>query len=287
MSNPHLAGSSRSPSLSPTTTEPYPGPGIDGIPTIPDEGSGSGIGVGLLFDAGSASGIPESGSRKANHKGKHRERATKAKVPNPYAPSSSTSEEEADVAPKPLSERAKKGWIAHQSIFPASSSESESESSSEDDKITELDSEDAQSVMMGRSRINERRASKGRSPKGLGAEEDDPDGYLLSPSERYKASETVQDDLQQPLLGPGDLQQGGGSPARIPVRLQVYHGRFGHWEREGLRKYKGPSSLFIIVMVLKVICTDSGYLALWLTSLIGVVIGLGFVWGSTDVRSRI
>jgi hypothetical protein len=26
---------------------------------------------------------------------------------------------------------------------------------------------------------------------------------------------------------------------KVPVRLQVYHGRFGHWEREGLRKYKG------------------------------------------------
>lgn len=29
---------------------------------------------------------------------------------------------------------------------------------------------------------------------------------------------------------------------RVPVRLQVYHGRFGHWEREGLRKYKGEGS---------------------------------------------
>ena len=29
--------------------------------------------------------------------------------------------------------------------------------------------------------------------------------------------------------------------------------------------------------------SDSGYLALWLTSLLGVLVGLCFVWGSTDV----
>lgn len=31
---------------------------------------------------------------------------------------------------------------------------------------------------------------------------------------------------------------------------------------------------------------DSGFLALWLTGLMGVIIGLGFVWGSTDVSEQ-
>ena len=30
-------------------------------------------------------------------------------------------------------------------------------------------------------------------------------------------------------------------PSHTPGRLQVYHNNFGHWEREGLRKYKGRS----------------------------------------------
>lgn len=30
---------------------------------------------------------------------------------------------------------------------------------------------------------------------------------------------------------------------------------------------------------------DSGFLALWLASLIGIIIGLLFVWGSTDVSN--
>lgn len=48
-----------------------------------------------------------------------------------------------------------------------------------------------------------------------------------------------QDALDEPLLGPDEITQ---MTTRVPVRLQVYHGRFGHWEREGLRKYKGEGS---------------------------------------------
>ncbi|RSH81469.1 hypothetical protein EHS25_006826 [Saitozyma podzolica] len=266
-SHPHLPGSSRSPS--PSRTPPFPGPGISGIPDIEDD-YGSGIGVGLLF-AG-----PDDTEAKP-----------KSKVPNPYAPSSSESDEEVEAdleevetirrslrkqsqpQPAPLSERAKKGWLAHQSIFPPSSVSSSDDSESE--KETEDESGDERSRMMGRSRRKERSRSKSRDTA-------DVEGYMLSPSELYHASTNPpvdeQTDLEEPLLGPDELERTrGGKATRVPVRLQVYHGRFGHWEREGLRKYK-----------------DSAFLALWLTSILGVLIGLCFVWGSTeppaDVPSR-
>ncbi len=210
------------------------------------------------------------------------------KIPNPYAASSSENdEEEAEEADlddvqnirrsilqqqrrqpvkvvsersqgsRVVSERAKKGWLAHQSIFPASSSESDSES--EVDKITEDESEaeeeerKGRSVMMGRSRVARKGSQHGKGKTSRQedddledrGEEDDPDGYLLSPSELYHASSVPPayacgNDLNEPLLGPDDLEP-AGSRAQIPVRLQVYHGRFGHWEREGLRKYRGAS----------------------------------------------
>jgi hypothetical protein len=105
---------------------------------------------------------------------------------------------------------------------------------------------------------------------------------MLSPSELYHASAAPPafdepNDLEEPLLGPDELDAQGRA-TKVPVRLQVYHGRFGHWEREGLRKYKGELTASVTLT------EDSGFLALWLTSLLGVIIGLGFVWGSTDVR---
>jgi hypothetical protein len=121
-------------------------------------------------------------------------------VPNPYAPSSSSEDEiepdldrVADIRRSvrqthPISDRARKGWIAHQSVFPPSSSSSATES----DKETEEDTDD-----------------EGEAP----------------PS-----------NLREPLLAPEGVDR-----TKIPVRLQVYHGRFGHWEREGLRKYKGAA----------------------------------------------
>lgn len=107
--------------------------------------------------------------------------------------------------------RAKKGWLAYQSVFP-SSSESEA---SESDKETEADSEDERFGMMGQSRRRSHPA----------------DSLSLVP-QLPTASET----LEEPLLGPDEITH---MTTKVPVRLQVYHGRFGHWEREGLRKYKG------------------------------------------------
>ena len=138
----------------------------------------------------------------------------------------------------PLSERAKKGWLAHQSIFPPSSVSSSDESESE--KETEDESGDERSRMMGRSRRKERSRSKSRDTA-------DVEGYMLSPSELYHASANPpvdeHTDLEEPLLGPDELDRTrGGKATRVPVRLQVYHGRFGHWEREGLRKYKGETA---------------------------------------------
>jgi hypothetical protein len=140
--------------------------------------------------------------------------------------------------PAPLSERAKKGWLAHQSIFPPSSVSSSDDSESE--KETEDESGDERSRMMGRSRRKERSRSKSRDAA-------DVEGYMLSPSELYHASTNPpvdeQTDLEEPLLGPDELERTrGGKATRVPVRLQVYHGRFGHWEREGLRKYKGETA---------------------------------------------
>ncbi|WVF66040.1 hypothetical protein IAT40_000778 [Kwoniella sp. CBS 6097] len=297
-SHPHLRGSSRSPS--PQRTPPFPGLGIGDIPDIDGSAIRSGLGPGLLFagpdDSGPQPAAQQQRSIGASHgtgvnKGKERSR-TKPAVPNPYAPSSSESSEESDegeeeadldevaalrrslARPPPVgqnrtsrSERAKKGWYAHQSMFPPSSSSSSEESEAE--KETESDSEVESAPIMGRSRRKSRTKSTGNE---YDEDDEEGEGYLLSPSQLHRASTGPQQaydmpsNLEEPLLGPDELNEGRGERrGRIPVRLQVYHGRFGHWEREGLRKYK-----------------DSGPLALWLTSLMGVLIGLCFVWGSTD-----
>lgn len=226
-SHPHLPGASRSPS--PARTPPFPGPGIAGIPDIDD--SGSGIGVGLLFSDNTTEQAPISADEQRV-------------VPNPYAPSSSESDEdiEADLdevatvrrslsrQPLPvrkgrISERSKKGWMAHQSVFPPSSS-----SDSESEKETEDDTEDERAEVMGRSRKGFPKVQHNQ----------DAEGQILSPSDLFRAGEiSTAGDYEQPLLGPDELENHDRSGAKVPVRLQVYHGRFGHWEREGLRKYKG------------------------------------------------
>lgn len=195
----------------------------------------------------------------------------KSAIPNPYAASSESEEEiEADleevatirrslVRPRPTqpqSERAKKGWLAHQSVFPNSSSSSDSES----EKQTESESEDERSRMMGRSRQKARHVEEETE---------------LSPSEVLGDRNR---DMEEPLLGPDELDARG--QVSIPNRLQVYHGRFGHWEREGLRKYKGEFGGYVADV-------DSGFLALWLASILGVVIALCFVWGSTEVSEQL
>ena len=118
---------------------------------------------------------------------------------------------------KPLSERARRGWLAHQSVFPPSSS-------SEDEE--ESDESEANSVIGDMDEIN---------------------GYQLSLSELAKINIGQQavavHSLEEPLLGPDELDQERTGGMKVPVRLQVYHGRFGHWEREGLRKYKGRSGI--------------------------------------------
>ncbi|CAK9785569.1 hypothetical protein CC85DRAFT_284461 [Cutaneotrichosporon oleaginosum] len=233
---------SRTPS--PPGTPPFPGPGLDGIPSISDMQASSvdqsGIGVGLLFDAPGGSQAVRRDSRPARH----------AHIPDPYGVSSdSEGELEPDLdqvakvrrsllkpnPPAPKDGRSRKGWLAHQSVFPPSSSSSEA---SESDKETEDESIVNGSGLMGRSR---------RLPT-LAAPNPDSTAY--------------QDALNEPLLGPDEIAQ---LTTRVPVRLQVYRGRFAHWEREGLRKYKDPA-----------------FLALWLTTLLGVLFSLLFVWGSSD-----
>ncbi|WVO23456.1 uncharacterized protein IAS62_004810 [Cryptococcus decagattii] len=267
-SHPHLPGS-RSPSRSPTRTPPFPGAGIEDIPDIDGTVGASSIGVGLLFDgpeddyqAKPQESLIQPAVEFGGNKGKERSR-----IPNPYE-SSSESEDEDEGEPemgldevdtvrrsllrphpqqqlrKPLSERAKKGWLAHQSVFPPSSSSS---SENESEKETESESGDDESRVMNGGRGESYEAGV--------------DSSNLYGTQTIPAAYNVVTNLEEPLLAEED----GRRESRVPVRLHVYHGRFGHWEKEGLRKYK-----------------DSGFLALWLASLIGIIIGLLFVWGSTD-----
>jgi hypothetical protein len=264
-------------------TPPFPGPGIDSLPNIDtDLPEGSGIGIGLLFGSQQDTTPIQSRSvARSQHKGKGKGKGNlKSSIPNPYSRSSSESEGEEEIEPdleevdnmrkslrtpgglgkkkEPVSERAKKGWLAHQSVYPPSSSSSSETDESE--KETEEDSADERVGMMGRSR-----RVKSKRPEEVDDEDgDEVDGYVLSPSELQ--DHHVPGGLDEPLLGPDELDQVRAGNGKVPIRLQVYHGRFGHWEREGLRKYK-----------------DSGFLALWLTTIMGVLIGLLFVWGSTDV----
>lgn len=69
--------------------------------------------------------------------------------------------------------------------------------------------------------------------------DNDPEGYILGQTGAFDQPPV---DLQEPLLGPDDLDRRRNGKMKVPVKLQVYHGRFGHWEREGLRKYKGQST---------------------------------------------
>lgn len=219
-----MAGSDLSESGS--RTPPYPGTGIDGIPSIGDlEASqatnDSEVGVGLLFAEPSSSGGQTSKQPRATTS----RNAARVQVPDPYGPSAdSDSEAEADLdqvaavrrsllkpqASNPREGRGKKGWMAYQSVFPSSSSSEASDS----DKETEDGSDDqGRTGIMGQSR---------RNP--------------VTRKDPPAAPQPVRDTLDEPLLGPDEVAQ---MTMRVPVRLQVYHGRFGHWEREGLRKYKG------------------------------------------------
>lgn len=239
-SHPHLPGS-RSPSRSPTRTPPFPGAGIEAIPDIDGTMGASSVGVGLLFDGPEDDDQPkpqESFTQPpvgfGGNKGKERSR-----IPNPYE-SSSESEDEDEGEPEmaldevdtvrrsllrphpqqqrePLSERAKKGWLAHQSVFPPSSSSS---SDDESDKETESESGDGES-----------RFTNG----GQGLYEGGADSSNLYDTRTIPAAYNVATNLEEPLLAEEDGQR----ESRVPVRLHVYHGRFGHWEKEGLRKYKG------------------------------------------------
>ena len=177
---------------------------------------------------------------KAKDKDKDKDKV-KAAVPNPYAPSSSESDEEIEAdldevatvrrsllrpqppAIKSASERAKKGWLAHQSIFPPSSSSSLSSSENESDKETESETdEDESSRMMGKSR---QKMFKSRVAEDIEAEHTE--GYVLSSSELYRAStrrtpSNAAIDLEEPLLGPDELEdERDRRRGKVPVRLEV------------------------------------------------------------------
>lgn len=206
-SGPQLHNSVESESItSRSSTPPFPGPGIDGIPSINDDSSSSA--GGLLFDGTSSGGTATERGR--NHT-----------VPDPYGPSSdSEGEIETDLDRVAAVRRSlrggapgisgpngkgKRGWLAYQSVFPSSSSSESSHDS-----------------------------------KNSGQEEDESFGYDHAPQGYHVGSvpqlEGDRSALEEPLLGADDVAH---LTTRVPVRLQVYRGRFGHWEREGLRKYRG------------------------------------------------
>jgi hypothetical protein len=54
-------------------------------------------------------------------------------------------------------------------------------------------------------------------------------------TEEGSVGEADDNGLEEPLLDTHPL-------STLPSRLHVYRGRFGHWEGEGLRKYKGKGS---------------------------------------------
>lgn len=224
----------------------------------------SSVGVGLLFDGPNDMSSAPSLKRKSSET--TRPNSMPRRVPNPYAPSSSESEDDIEPGldevesirrslrqparrpPATTSDRSKKGWLAHQSVFPpSSSSSSETE---ESDKQTEDESDEEaeeRSRMMGRSRAAKAKGAKGRVSQARHRSEeadDELDEYALSASEVRRANigggqrGQPPEDLEEPLLGPDEMDENGRT-TRVPVRLQVYHGRFAHWEREGLRKYKG------------------------------------------------
>jgi hypothetical protein len=252
------------------------------------------MGIGLLFGSQQPESGPSQprscGTATGKGKGKSRGRQIKSSIPNPYSRSSSESEDEEDIEPdleqveemrrslrntparstgkkEPMSERAKKGWLAHQSIFPPSSSSSSETDESEKETEEDSDADERAGMMGGSRRVKPRAKAKSRQEEMDDEDEDEVDGYILSPSELQEDTRRLPGNyLEEPLLGPDELDRVRAGNGKVPIRLQVYNGRFGHWEREGLRKYK-----------------DSGFLALWLTSIMGVLIGLLFVWGSTDV----
>ncbi|KAK1926098.1 plasma-membrane choline transporter-domain-containing protein [Papiliotrema laurentii] len=135
-SRPHLPGSSKFPS--PTGTPPFPGPGIEDIPSIDDHGAS----LGVLFS--------QDGDQDESSDPVQRSRPS---VPNPYAASSSSEDElepdldqiaavrhslKPNLARNPSANRQQRGWMAHQSVFPPSSSSSADES----DKETEAETDD-------------------------------------------------------------------------------------------------------------------------------------------------
>lgn len=74
------------------------------------------------------------------------------------------------------------------------------------------------------------------------------------------------------------------APVVVPQRLEVYQDTFGHWKGRGARsRYKGERDESLPRVLLIPRSADSPFLALWLASLMGIMIALCFVWGSTTV----
>ena len=80
----------------------------------------------------------------------------------------------------------------------------------------------------------------------------------------------------------------GVEGVEVPPRLEVLDDRMGYWAngRETIAKYNGKYTFrsdFELECSYRAYLVDPLWLALWLFSLVAVMIGLCFVWGATDV----
>lgn len=203
-----------------------------------------------------------------------------------------------------------KGWLTHFSIFPPSSTSSSGSSSPprgylEDQDVDEdEDSEQdgskpsdppSPSPRSSKSKSNHR--SIIRSKRNFDSDDEEEDGEYgddLDPPDYFSSS--LNEHQHQNVHGKGKGNRNGTNQlgigglgreivisdgedgmrdtlmsglGEIPRRLEVFKGRLGVWgelrSEGGVARYK-----------------DAGFLALWLTSVLGIIIGLCFVWGATD-----
>lgn len=202
----------------------------------------------------------------------------------------------------------RRGWLAHQSIFPSSArAQSPLEASrltpspiSTDRKLQDTNSPEAIQRQLregikpdGRRPKSGRRSSMDSSSTGSFTDGSYDDDDMGSSGDEDDMSDAGFDDprrLQDPIAL-------GVEGVELPPRLEVLHDKMGYWAngRETISRYNGqhryrtaPSGSTSDTdyrMVCRSTGTDPIWLASWLFSIVGVLIALCFVWGGTDVSA--
>ena len=194
----------------------------------------------------------------------------------------------------------RRGWLAHQSIFPTSSARAQSplEASgltpSPVSNTNKLEETNSPEIM----RQELRNHTLDGSRRGNGIRR----GSTSSSSSASFTDGSYDDDDLGSSEGEDDLSDAGfDDPTRlndpialgvegveVPPRLEVLDDRMGYWAngRETIAKYNGKSSYrddLEFARSSHLYLVDPLWLALWLFSLVAVMVGLCFVWGATDV----